>query len=238
MPTGMSLPSLVYATDSACRGASQANGELKLAGVQFGVQVRARPGKERTGNMQIRPATNADIPELRRLIAQSARALSVGFYSARQIDAAVAHVFGVDSQLIADGTYFVIEEGERLVAAGGWSWRQTLYGGDQTKRAEDPPLDPATDAARIRAFFVHPEWARRGLGRRLYEECATAAWSAGFMRFELLATRPGEPLYYALGFVAVEQVTGHLPGGVDVEFSRMERPISGPAPEASHETAG
>jgi GNAT superfamily N-acetyltransferase len=179
--------------------------------------------------MKIRQARETDVAASGSLIERSARELSVGFYSVDQIDAAVAHVFGVDTQLVADGTYYVIEADHALAAAGGWSARRTLYGGDQMKRAEDPLLDPLTDAARIRAFFVHPHWARRGLARRLYSHCAAAAWKAGFRRFELMATAPGEPLYLALGFTVVERVLTPLPGGVSVPFARMQRPIDPPA---------
>jgi GNAT superfamily N-acetyltransferase len=96
------------------------------------------------------------------------------------------------------------------------------------KGAADPRLDPATEPARIRAFFVRPDWARRGLGRRLYAACARAAQDGGFSRFELMATRPGEPLYIALGFRVVERVTVRLPGDVDVPFARMQRAIEPP----------
>ena len=117
----------------------------------------------------------------------------------------MAHVFGVDTQLISDGTYFVIDGADGPAAAGGWSARRTLYGGDQTKSGSDPRLDPATEPARIRrAFSVHPHFARQGLGRRLFAACAEAAWNAGFRTFELMATRPGEPLYNALGFTVIE----------------------------------
>src|SRR6476659_8173665 len=141
--------------------------------------------------MNLRVATPDDVPALRTLIDESARALSAGFYSPAQIEAAVTHVFGVDSQLIADGTYFLIEGPAHHVAAGGWSARRTLYGGDQMKAGDDLRLDPSSEAARIRAFFVHPHWARRGLARRLYAACVDAAWTAGFRRFELMSTRPG-----------------------------------------------
>ena len=178
--------------------------------------------------MLLRPATALDIPALQKLIDASARALSIGYYSDAQIEAATVHVFGVDSQLIRDGTYFVIEEGGVLVAAGGWSGRRTLYGGDQAKGREDPPLDPATEAARIRAFFVHPQWTRRGLARRIYEACAAAAWESGFRRFELMSTKPGEPLYTALGFAPIEKVVETLPGGITIDFTWMSRPIDPP----------
>ena len=176
----------------------------------------------------LRLATPDDVPELRALIAASVRGLSSGFYSAAQIEAAIAHVFGVDTQLIADGTYYVIDAQGSRVAAGGWSGRRTLYGGDQMKGDTDPRLDPATEPARIRAFFVHPQWARRGLGRRLYLACAQGAWEAGFREFELVATRPGEPLYAALGFVVVEAVTVDLPGDVAISCVRMRRAIESP----------
>lgn len=186
--------------------------------------------------MQLRTATTSDIPALRELIDVSARSLSVGYYSPAQIEAATVHVFGVDTQLILDGTYYVVEEAGRLIAAGGWSRRRTLYGGDQAKLNDDALLDPAVDAARIRAFFVHPDRARRGLARRIYDQCAGMARAAGFRSFELMATRPGEPLYLALGFRAVEQVIRHTPGGVDLEFSRMVRAfderVAAPDPSA------
>jgi GNAT superfamily N-acetyltransferase len=175
-----------------------------------------------------RPAAASDVAALRALIERSARGLSVGHYTPAQIDAAVAHVFGVDTQLVADGTYYLVDGPVGPVAAGGWSARRTLYGGDQAKAADDPRLDPAVDAARIRAFFVDPAWARRGLARQLYTECARAAAAAGFHAFELMATAPGEPLYAALGFAVVERMMVRLPGDVDVPFARMTRPIEGP----------
>lgn len=175
--------------------------------------------------MRLRVATFDDVPALQALIELSARDLSKGYYSAEQIDAVVAHVFGVDTQLIADGSYFTVEAPEGLAAAGGWSARRTLYGGDQMKAGADPLLDPSTESARIRAFFVHPRWARRGLARRLYEACARAARDAGFRELELMATRPGEPFYLALGFTVVERVDVTLPGEVVVPFARMRRAI-------------
>jgi GNAT superfamily N-acetyltransferase len=177
--------------------------------------------------VNLRLATPADVPALNELIGESVRRLSAGFYTPVQIEAALAGVFGVDSQLIADGTYFVIESDTGFAAAGGWSGRRTLYGGDQAKDVIDPLLDPASEPARIRAFFVHPAYARRGLARRLYEECEQAASAAGFRHLELMATLPGEPLYLALGFSVVERVVVS-PGGVDVPFTRMRREIGEP----------
>ncbi len=176
--------------------------------------------------MNPRVATEKDVAALRELIDASARGLSAGYYSPEEIEAAVTHVFGVDSQLIADGTYFVIDGTGAPAAAGGWSARRTLYGGDQMKTSADPLLDPSTEAARIRAFFVHPQWARKGLARCLYAACEAAAREAGFGAFELMATKPGEPFYAALGFEVVEHVLVPLPGGVEVPFTRMRRALS------------
>src|SRR6476646_2821457 len=138
-----------------------------------------------------RAATRADVAAIRRLIDASVRGLSTEHYTARQIESALQYVFGVDTQLIDDGTYFVVDAGDELAAAGGWSRRKTLYGGDQFKATSDPLLDPAVDAARIRAFFVNPSWTRRGLARRLFEICEDAARREGFRAFELGATLPG-----------------------------------------------
>lgn len=176
--------------------------------------------------LPLRLASPADLPRLRDLIAQSVRALSVGYYTAAQIESALRHVFGPDTQLISDRTYYVIEsEAGELVAAGGWSRRRTLYGGDQMKETEDLLLDPTTEAARIRAFFVHPAWVRRGLGRQLFERCEADAVQAGFRSMELMATLPGEPLYCALGFAQVERSVVSLPDGELLPVVRMSRPL-------------
>ena len=175
--------------------------------------------------MTVRAATMADVPALHELIQLSVRGLSASHYTPAQIDAALDEVFGVDTQLIADATYYVVDEPSGLVAAGGWSDRRTLFGGDQMKQAEDSILDPAVDAARIRAFFVHPDWSRRGLARQLYHTCEAAASAAGFRSFELMATLPGEPLYSALGFTGVERVDLPLGNGVAMPLVRMIRRI-------------
>jgi len=161
------------------------------------------------------------VPALQDLIVRSARALSAPYYTPAQTEAAIRYVFGVDSQLIADGTYFLIELEGEVVACGGWSKRRTLFGGDQTKVGPDPLLDAAAEAARIRAFFVDPRMARRGLGRRLIAECLKGARAAGFRSLELVATLPGEPLYLASGFTVTERFELALPQGVRVPVSRM-----------------
>jgi GNAT superfamily N-acetyltransferase len=173
----------------------------------------------------IRLATAEDLPALRELIPLSARELSRGFYSPEQIESAIHFVFGPDSRLIADRTYFVAETDGGLVACGGWSRRRTLYGGDQMKAEADPPLDPSTEAARIRAFFVHPAFARRGLGAAILRSCMDAARAAGFRRLELAATLPGVPLYQAFGFEARERLEAPLPNGVLLPIIRMERDL-------------
>jgi len=170
---------------------------------------------------ELRLARHADIPALRDLIARSGRALSTGYYSPPQADSITRYVFGVDTQLIVDQTYFAIEDKDRVVACGGWSKRSTLFGGDQTKSGPDPLLDPETRPARIRAFFVDPSMARRGLGRQLMGACVTAARQAGFSSLELVSTLPGEPLYLASGFAILERFELQLPDGVQTPVSRM-----------------
>lgn len=190
--------------------------------------------------MRVRLATAADLPAIAALIPLSARELSRGFYTEAQTEAAIRHIFGPDTRLIADGTYFVAE-GEDLFATngaarsasvvgtamgcGGWSKRRTLYGGDQMKSADDPLLDPRTDAARIRAFFVHPGYARRGVGRAILEACLDAARAAGFRRVELASTLPGVPFYRAFGFEEREELEASMPVGSGLPVVRMERAL-------------
>jgi GNAT superfamily N-acetyltransferase len=162
-----------------------------------------------------------EVPALEALIAASVRGLSIGYYSPEQIESALIHVFGVDSQLIADGTYFVAELDGQIVGCGGWSKRKTLFGGDQTKSGEDNLLDPNTDAGRIRAFFIHPDFARRGIGKQLIEACETAAQEAGFRRLEMGATLPGEPMYRAVGYEVIERFDLPFPDGVVLPLVRM-----------------
>jgi GNAT superfamily N-acetyltransferase len=181
----------------------------------------ARPGFE------LRLATIRDVPALVELIPLSARALSRGFYSAAQTEAAIRYVFGPDTRLISDGTYFVAEEAGVLAGCGGWSRRRTLFGGDQMQDGDDGLLDPLADAARIRAFFVHPAFARRGIGAAILRACMDAARAAGFARLELAATLPGVPLYEAFGFQGRERLDLELPEGVVLPILRMERSLDG-----------
>lgn len=177
--------------------------------------------------LEPRFATHDDIAAIRRLIDVSVRGLSTAHYTPSQIESALRFVFGVDTQLIDDGTYFVIDgDDDELAAAGGWSRRKTLYGGDQFKTSIDPLLDPAVDAARIRAFYVHPKWARRGLARRVFAACEEAVRREGFTAFTLGATLPGIPLYEALGFVANEPQSAKMPDGEELPLVRMTRPIT------------
>jgi len=179
-----------------------------------------------TQQISIRLAREADVPVLQRLIDTSVRGLQAGDYSAEQIDAALRKVFGVDSQLIADGTYFVAEIGAEIVGCGGWSKRKTLYGGDVWVAREDSVLDPKKDAAKIRAFFVHPNWARRGIGTLILEACEKAAIHAGFERFEMGATLSGVPLYQARGYTALEDLSVPLGDGLTLPIVRMEKQIA------------
>ncbi len=151
-------------------------------------------------NFCIRLACLEDIPKLTTLIPDSARALQAGYYTSEQIEGALGIVFGVDSQLILDQTYFVAENNHQIVGCGGWSKRKTLYGGDSGKNnQQDSLLNPDSDSAKIRAFFVHPAWARRGIGSQIMQACELAAECAGFKDVEIIATLAGEPLYTKFG---------------------------------------
>lgn len=173
----------------------------------------------------LRTASLADEPAMNELIQASVRGLSAGFYSATQIESGIRYVFGVDTTLVRDGTFFCVESGAQLVGCGGWSMRQTPYGGDHAKDANDLLIDPATEPARIRAFFVHPEWARRGIGRMLLDACVDAARAAGFNSLMLVSTLPGEPLYRSYGFESIEKLVVPLPDGVLLPVVQMGRDI-------------
>ncbi len=220
-------------------------------------------------SIRIRPALPADIPVLRALIDASVRGLQAQDYTPAQLEAALKSVYGVDSQLIADGTYYVAEADAEanladeklteaklaeatpnqpgfpktkvpeteapetktktapsqsvIVGCGGWSKRKTLYGGDHWTAREDALLDPLHDAAKIRAFFIHPAWARRGIGGMILETCERAARSAGFTRLEMGATLTGVPFYEAKGYVALEHLAVPLAGGESLPIVRMAK---------------
>ena len=173
----------------------------------------------------IRLAREDEKPQLQALIARSGVGLSAGFYTDVEAQAITREVFGVDSALVRDGTYFAIEEGGNIVACGGWSRRATDFGGDQAKFGNDRLLDPATEPARIRAFFVEPSMARRGLGTMMMDHCTEAAAAAGFKALELVSTMPGEPLYYKHGFRALEHIELPLTQGVMVKLTRMRKDL-------------
>jgi len=173
-----------------------------------------------------RLATPADLDALRTVMALAIAELQKGFLTPEQIAASNA-VMGLDTQLIADATYFVIEDADGAIAGcGGWSRRATLYGGDHSKDLRDPALlDPRVDAARIRAMYTHPDFARRGVGRLVMALCEDAARAAGFARAEMMATLSGEPLYRACGYAPIEHVAAPGPDGVTVPLIRMGKPL-------------
>jgi GNAT superfamily N-acetyltransferase len=189
------------------------------------VAGRARPGEMSELEFALRPAAPDDVAALTQLIHASVRGLQAGDYTPAQIEAALDLIYGVDSQLIADGTYFVVQAGDVVVGCGGWSKRRTLYGGDRFAAREDSLLDPRLDAARIRAFFVHPEWARRGIGARILEACESAAVAAGFVRLEMGATLTGVPFYRAKGYSEIERLAVPLRDGDTLAIVRMEKTV-------------
>ena len=172
----------------------------------------------------LRTATENDRDAIEQLIFVSARELSRGYYSDEEIAAALARVYGIDSTLIDDGTYFVAEADVMLVGCGGWSKRKTLFGGDQFDGRNSELLDPAADAARIRAFFVHPNYARRGIARAILERCELEARQRGFQSFELMSTLPGVEFYLACGFHAGESIV-YDASGVLLQFVPMKKSL-------------
>ena len=181
----------------------------------------------------IRLATSADVPALAALIEISVRGLQAGDYSPAQIELALKTVYGVDTQIISDGTYFAAEAEATssedragvLVGCGGWSKRKTLFGGDAWSAREDELLDPRCDAAKIRAFFVHPDWARRGVGTAILKACENAARAAGFRRCEMGATMTGVPFYRMKGYEELERLAVPLPGGETLPIIRMAKDL-------------
>ena len=176
-------------------------------------------------SVRLRIADASDIPALHALIEASVRGLMIQDYSLAQLEGALGTYLGVDTQLIKDGTYFVAEAeteaGKVIVGCGGWSKRKTLFGADHRPRRENALLDPAVDAAKIRAFFIHPDWARRGIGSRILRSCEEAARAAGFKRYEMGATLSGVPLYEAKGYKAIDSVEIPLNNGEVLKVVRM-----------------
>ncbi len=173
--------------------------------------------------MQLRIATEADAPALAVVMDRAIGELQRGFLSPDQIVAS-RMMMGIDRQLIADGTYFAVESGGDIIGCGGWSRRATLYGGDHSPGRDAALLDPPTDAARVRAMYTDPDFARRGVGRLLLAACEAAARADGFTRTELMATLSGQPLYVACGYVAIEAISD-VAGGVAVPLVRMGKAL-------------
>jgi GNAT superfamily N-acetyltransferase len=188
-----------------------------------------------TKQFHLRVATPADVPVLRKLIAASVRGLQAQDYSREQLEAALETVYGVDSQLIEDGTYFAVEAlsakqspasaDALIVGCGGWSKRRTLFGGDVWSGREDTLLDPHREAAKIRAFFVHPEWARHGIGSIILDACESAAKASGFGQLEMGATLTGVPFYRARNYVELESIQVPLRDGLSLPIVRMAKSI-------------
>lgn len=184
-------------------------------------------------SVRIRLATQGEVPALRQLIEASVRELQANDYTETQREAALRTVFGVDSQLIADGTYLVADASDAqsdtatnkpaIAGCGGWSKRKTLFGGDQWSAREDSLLDPARDAAKIRAFFVHPAWARQGVGTLILDACENAARAAGFTRFEMGATLTGVKLFRVKGYVPIKRMNVPLDNGDVLPIVQMEK---------------
>ncbi len=179
----------------------------------------------------VRTATWADVAALHELIAASVRGLQAAEYTAAQREGALGTVFGLDTQLLNDGTYFVaapLTHPEILVASGGWSYRATLFGGDAGPGRKPAVLDPAHDAAKIRAIFVHPEWVRQGLGTLILRHCEVAVWGAGFSRVEMGSTLTGIPLYTREGYVATGRVEVPLANGTTLAIVPMSKVLRTP----------
>ena len=176
-------------------------------------------------NYIIRKANLDDREAIELLIVESARGLSRGDYSGRQIESAIRTVFGVDTDLIVDGTYFVAEDSGMLVGCGGWSKRRTLFGGDRFKGRDSGELDPKVEAAKIRAFFVHPEYARMGIARAILSLCESEARAGGFRSVELMSTLPGLKLYRACGYEGGERVEHETEGGASIGLVPMRKEL-------------
>jgi N-acetylglutamate synthase-like GNAT family acetyltransferase len=177
---------------------------------------------------KIRKATADDQAEIERLVAESVRGLSREDYSERQIELSIKSVFGVDTELIQDGTYFVAEAEGEIVGCGGWSKRKTLYGASRYAMSRDSAeLNPQTDAAKIRAFFIHPDWARKGIGTAILKACEREAKSYGFQSAEMMSTLPGVKLYSVCGYAGTERVSVPVGEGIEIECVVMRKKLNG-----------
>lgn len=172
----------------------------------------------------IRAATLDDLNSLKALIDRSVRELSKDYYRPEVIESALIKVFGVDTQLISDGTYFVVVTAtEQIVGCGGWSYRKTLFGSDSVRERDKSELDPLTDAAKIRAFFVDPQHTRRGIGTLILDHCEARALQHGFTRVELMSTMPGMRFYEACGFEILDRLDYELGEDQHIEFVAMNK---------------
>jgi len=178
-----------------------------------------------SGAFAYRTATLGDLPELRGLMATSIRKLIAAYLDEARVEASF-EIMGIDTRLIDDGTYFVVEEGGQIVGCGGWSRRATLFGGDHSIGRDARLLDPRTEPARVRAMYTHPDFARRGIGRLVLTLCEAAATGEGFRSLELVATVAGEPLYRACGFAVIERIDVPTSTGLTVPCARMTKRLS------------
>jgi len=192
----------------------------------------AAAGPDQGGARPLPPqrlALASDAPRISELMRASVLDLFPHFYDQQQTASAAVHIAHLDLQLIEDGTYFVYEAGDEIVACGGWSRRTKLYTGSGAGDDDDRLLDPQTEPARVRAMFVNRDWTRRGLGRAILDSCERAARDEGFKRLVLGATLPGEPLYRSFGFREIERFVVTMPDGVSVECVAMDRPVKRPS---------
>lgn len=173
---------------------------------------------------RLRLANSEDLPALKALMARAIRELQAPFLSPAQIEASFDYM-GLDTQLVRDQTYFAVEDETGLIGCGGWSRRRTLFGADTTAGRDESLLDPATEPARVRAMYTHPDHARRGVGRAILSACEEAARAEGFSRLELMGTLSGAPLYRAAGFAVLEEVTLRSAAGVETGMLRMGKAL-------------
>ncbi len=175
-------------------------------------------------NLRIIKATRKDLPALQSLMRKSIKILQTPYLSKPQIRAST-EVMGLDTQLVEDGTYFAVFLRDALAGCGGWSRRETLYGGDHSKGRDARLLDPSREPARIRAMYTHPDFIRRGVGRLILDTCEQAARDAGFKRAEMMATLAGVPLYEACGYAHIEEISDTTSDGTQIPLIRMGKPL-------------